>query len=173
MLEMVQSIPLPAVFALIGVAATAAPAAASWRTTEAPTYTAKVNGSTFSFFERSLKTKSIPDGFTDAYREMLSFKSFRDGWDGIESKKLFEGSVDAALEFLALLPADIASPEASASSDGTVDWYWRNGPHAATVTFHKSRRVAYFTLTSAAPAKNKFDFRDSIPQELVESLRRI
>ncbi len=115
----------------------------------------------------------IPIAFADAYREMLSFKKLADGWDGVGSERLFDRSVNTALAFLALLPPDVSAPEASASGDGTVDWFWRNGQYAATITFHKNGRVAYFVLSSEGPEKDAFELTDSVPAKLVESLRRL
>jgi len=121
--------------------------------------------------ERPWTRKVIPIAFADPYREMLSFKKLVDGWDGVGSERLFDRSVNSALAFLAMLPDDVPAPEASASGDGTVDWFWRHGQHAATVTFHKNGRVAYFVLSGKGPEKDAFELTNEIPPKLVESLR--
>jgi hypothetical protein len=127
----------------------------------------------FSNFRYNYWFKELPQEFAEPYREMLAFKSFKEGWDGAESMEVANESVNAVLAFLALLPSDMPSPEASAASDGTVDWYWRKGSRAATVTFYKNRKAAYFSITDDGSVKGAFDLVDKIPGELVESLRQL
>ena len=129
------------------------------------------NEATYSFIHAH--PRELPQAFAEPYRDMLSLKSFKDGWDGEGSKKVANDSVNAALAFLALLPPDVSPPEASAASDGTVDWYWRKGSMAATVTFYKDRRTAYFALTDAGSVKDAFRLIDKIPAPLIESLRQL
>ncbi|MGH9426776.1 MAG: hypothetical protein ACRD2L_10815 [Terriglobia bacterium] len=129
------------------------------------------NEATFSFIHAH--PRELPQAFAEPFRDMLSLKSFKDGWDGEGSKQIANDSVNAALAFLALLPSDVAPPEASAASDGTVDWYWRKGSKAATVTFYKDRKAAYFALTDAGSVKDAFRLIDKIPAPLIESLRQL
>ena len=68
----------------------------------------------------------VPLPLKDSHYEMLCYKSLEDGWDDVSSKGISADAVDVALAFLRLLPSDVSAPEASASGDGTVDWYWRN-----------------------------------------------
>ena len=128
---------------------------------------------TFSHLNFWRNFKELPQVFAEPYRDMLSLKTFKDGWDGDGSKQIANDSVNAALAFLAMLPSDVAPPEASASSDGTVDWYWRKGSKAATVTFYADRKTAYFALTDAGSVKDAFRLVDKIPAPLIESLRRL
>lgn len=114
-----------------------------------------------------------PLPFLEAHYEMLAYRDLEDGWDDISSVGVSRNAADLALEFLALLPSDLNPPEASASGDGTVDWFWRNGRYAATVTFYPNGRVAYFSMTGAGRTKDSFKFNGSIPSELVESLRQL
>ena len=93
-----------------------------------------------------------------------------DGWDNILNTEI--STVDMSLKILELLPSDLASPEMSASEDGTIDWYWRNDHHAAIITIYPSGLIAYFSMTDAGQVKNSFKFGDSIPAELIESLRQ-
>ncbi|MFG6549430.1 hypothetical protein ACGYLV_10250 [Sulfitobacter sp. M21595] len=131
------------------------------------------NRKSFSFFDRRSAFKEIPPKFSAAYREMLEFKSLPEGWDGAGSSRISDECINAALAFLALLPADVPAPDPSASGDGTVDWYWRKGSFAATVTFYSSQRAAYFALTGAGSAKDEFKLGDSVPRGLVEGLRAL
>lgn len=114
-----------------------------------------------------------PLPFLEAHYEMLAYRDLEDGWDDISSVGVSRNAADLALEFLALLPSDLNPPEASASGDGTVDWYWRNGRYAATVTFYPNGRVAYFSMNDAGRVKGSFKFSGSIPGELVESLQQL
>lgn len=116
---------------------------------------------------------SAPLPFVDAYYEMLSYKALEDGWDDFSSKGISAEAVDAALAFLALLPPDISPPDASASGDGTVDWFWRNDGRSAIVTFYPNGLVAYFAKTGAGRAKGRFKFSGSVPEDLVKSLLQL
>ena len=126
-------------------------------------------------FAASSPTAALPAPlpFLEAHYEMLAYRDLENGWDDISSVGVSRNAADLALEFLALLPSDLNPPEASASGDGTVDWYWRNGRYAATVTFYPNGRVAYFSMTDAGRVKGSFKFNGSIPGELVESLRQL
>ena len=114
-----------------------------------------------------------PFPFVDAYYEMLSYKGLEDGWDDVSSKGISAAAVDAALAFLTLLPPDVLPPDASASGDGTVDWFWRNDGRSAIVTFYSNGLVAYFAKTETGRVKGRFKFSGSVPGELVESLRQL
>jgi hypothetical protein len=145
-----------------------------WATTLAD-YSIRGSGVVQLNFATSTPTTALPAPlrFLEAHYEMLSYKALEDGWDDVSSKGISADAVDAALAFLALLPPDVSAPEASASGDGTVDWYWRNGRYAATVTFYPSGRVAYFAMTDAGRVKDSFKFSGSIPGQLVASLRQL
>lgn len=147
---------------------------AGWATTIAD-YSVLGRGLAHLNFAASSPTAALPAplAFLEAHHEMSSYRALEDGWDDISSEGICSDAVDVALAFLALLPHDVSAPEASASGDGTVDWYWRNGRCAATVTFYASGRVAYFAMTDTGSVKDSFKFSGSIPGELVESLRQL
>lgn len=162
---------------LAGIAVTTLPVLApqaSWAATLA-NYSVLGRGMLVPSFAAMSPTGSLPAplAFLEAHYEMLAYRDLEDGWDDISSVGISRDAADLALEFLALLPADLPPPEASASGDGTVDWYWRNGRHAATVTFYPNGRVAYFSMTDSGRVKDAFKFSGSIPSELVESLRQL
>ena len=162
---------------MAGVAVTALPvlvSQADWATTVAD-YSVLGRGMPPPSFAVLSPSTSLPAPlpFVEAHFEMLSYKNLENGWDDISSAGISSTAVYVALEFLALLPSDLTPPEASASGDGTVDWYWRKGRHAATVTFYPSGRIAYFSMTDAGRVKASFKFSGSIPVELIESLRQL
>ena len=181
MLELISQSPMPTTVVAVGLTVLIAATGSTVRGAVFPQkeerlYPANAQAKhdpTFSFFDFQREFKELPQAFAEPYREMLAFKAFKDGWDGIGSKGILDDSVNAALAFLALLPSDVLPPEASAASDGTVDWYWRKGSKAATVTFYKDRKAAYFALTDGGSAKDVFKLTDSIPGQLVESLRQL
>jgi hypothetical protein len=182
MLEIVNLSPLPTTevmvgltFVLMEVKGSAARGIVPPKKVERPARKAGLpqGGATFSYFDIRHGFKELPEAFAEPYREMLSFKTFNDGWDGEGSKQIANDSVNSALAFLALLPSDVAPPEASAANDGTVDWYWRKGNRAATVTFYADRKAAYFALTDAGSVKDAFRLVDKIPAPLIESLRQL
>ena len=110
---------------------------------------------------------------TEAWREMLSYKGLEDGWDGVESKGISDQTVSNALEFFALLPSDVREPEASPSSDGTVDWYWRSGEFGAIVTFFNTGKLVYFAKTEEGEIKGSKIFDNFIPEKLVKYLQKL
>lgn len=182
MLEIVNFGPMPTTDVMVGFASVIMAAKGTAARNISPAHRAERpaaenvrphRDSTFSFFDVRHSFKELPQTFVEPYREMLAFKSFKDGWDGEGSKEIANDSVDAALAFLALLPSDVPSPEASAASDGTVDWYWRKGGKAATVTFYNDRKAAYFALTDVGSVKDAFKLADKIPAPLIESLRQL
>jgi hypothetical protein len=128
-------------------------------------------GASGSFLITNSWSRPAPLPFIEAYSDMLSLLSNEEGWDGVESKPVSRKSVERALDFLSALPPDVPKPEASASSDGTVDWYWRAGSSAATVTFFETGNASYFSVTPAGSVKGKFKASGSIPDELISSLR--
>jgi len=139
----------------------------------APKEALRRNDQTANSLAQPWTEKVFPVAFVEAYRKMFSFRALAVGWDGHGSKAILDDSVNAALAFLAMLPSDLPPPEASAASDGTVDWYWRNGLNAATVTFYKDRKAAYFALIDNSGVKNGFKSFDEIPAPLIESLRQL
>lgn len=162
---------------LAGLAVATLPAFApheGWAETLAD-YSVLGRGTLIPSFAASSPNAALPAPlpFLEAHYEMLAYRDLEDGWDDISSLGVSRNAADLALEFLALLPPDLTPPEASASGDGTVDWYWRNGRYAATVTFYPNGRVAYFSMTNAGRVKDSFKFSGSIPGELVESLRQL
>lgn len=162
---------------LAGLAVTTLPVLApnaNWAATLAD-YSVMGRGMLAPSFSALSPNTSLPAPlpFLEAHYEMLAYRDLEDGWDDISSVGVSRNAADLALEFLSLLPSDLNSPEASASGDGTVDWYWRNGRYAATVTFYPNGRVAYFSMTDAGRVKDSFKFSGSIPGELVESLRQL
>lgn len=115
----------------------------------------------------------VPLTFLDAYNEMLSYRIPEDDLHETNSDQQHLVAINTAISFLALLPPEVSSPEASAAGDGTVDWYWRSGGQAATVTFYENGRIAYFALTDIGTVKDSFKFNGSIPIKLMESLLRL
>ena len=182
MLEIVRLGPKPTTSVMVGLAigimaadGSAASSNIPGQRAEPPAADRAVShrGPTFSYFEVRNTSKELPQVFVEPFREMLALKSLKDGWDGEQSKQISNGSVDDALAFLALLPPDVPPPEASAASDGTVDWYWRKDGKAATVTFYSGRKAAYFALTDHGSVKDAFTLSDSIPTQFIESLRQL
>ena len=182
MLEIVNLSPMPTTEVMVGltsvlmaVKSSAARGIVPTKKAEKPVAKAALppRDSTFNRFDFRHSFMELPQVFAEPYRDMLSLKMFKDGWDGEGSKRIANDSVNTALAFLALLPSDVAPPEASAASDGTVDWYWRKGSKAATVTFYSDRKAAYFALTDAGSVKDAFRLVDKIPAPLIESLRQL
>ena len=111
---------------------------------------------------------------SEGYREMLSYKELEDGWDDMSSQAISAEVIDTALAFFRCLPSEILEPEASASGDGTVDWYWRSGgSYTALVTFYPDSLVAYSAMTGSGSDKGRFKFSGSIPDGLIESLKQL
>ena len=136
-----------------------------------------ITGEDYSIWPCRDDVASVPTSMrrelSECYREMLSYKELEDGWDDISSQAIPAEVIDTALAFFRCLPSEILEPEASASGDGTVDWYWRNGAYTALVTFYPDSRVAYSAMTGSGSDKGRFKFSGSIPDGLIESLKQL
>ncbi|MEE9925823.1 MAG: hypothetical protein PBV01_21045 [Brucella anthropi] len=116
----------------------------------------------------------LPIQFVEAWREMESYKELSDGWDGPNSIKPTIQRIQSAQKFLGLLPPDIRTPEAMASADGTVGWFWRNKNIHAAVEFVAQYKYSYFARTSdkTKVARGKLTFDGvSVPSDLLDIIR--
>lgn len=145
-----------------------------WAAPSSQTYRWTLAAGTFTDIGKKIVPSELPEDFSAAAEEMRSYKDLADGWDGADSMSVDAEKVDGALAFLARLPRDIPAPEASAAGDGTVDWFWRNDKHAATITFYSRHRAAFFVLGTAGGVKGPLDLdQPELPAKLIEGLRNL
>lgn len=119
------------------------------------------------------KSHVLPTQFLEAQNEMASFGSLPPGWDGPGSVTPVRTAIGDALAFLRLLPASAPSPEATASADGSVGWYWRTPKAAISITFRSASKMAYYgEHRDFDAARGVVDFdRHSIPGDLFDVIR--
>jgi|GEM_PF-4616157 len=134
-----------------------------------------LNGSaaTLEVFAPVIVRSALPASFEEAIKDMKSFDLLQDGWDGVGSVKPNRSFIDAATAFVEALPLTAPAPEATASSDGAVGWFWDTDDVYATASFSTDGKYAYF-------ARNRADGRKvggiseaylrEIPQEFLEML---
>lgn len=119
-------------------------------------------------------TTALASHFLDAYEEMQEFRRLADGWDGFGSITPSGNVIDAAIDFLRSLPPNAPPPEASASADGTVDWFWRSANGMVTVNFSRERRIAYYGKVNGQVAQYAQTFDgSSIPDDLLSVIKLI
>lgn len=81
---------------------------------------------------------ALPWQFSEAMAEMREFGYLSAGWDGRGSVAPPIELIDEAIAFLRALPAEMLPPDASASADGTVMWYWDTPRLYASMSFMKA-----------------------------------
>lgn len=118
--------------------------------------------------------KPIAAHFEEAWNEMQEYQSLDDGWDGPESLAPSRSAIAASLSLLKRLPIDVLPPEATASADGAVGWFWKNENIYVSIEFLSSNQYAYFARTADKQkvAKGKVSLEvTSIPSTLMEIIR--
>lgn len=95
-------------------------------------------------FAPPLITVEMPTRYLNAAREMKSYSALEARWDGPGSERPAEETIESALLFLANLPDGLRSPDATASADGTVGWFWKTSDLFASVTFLREGRFSYY-----------------------------
>jgi len=114
-----------------------------------------LNGSAamLEMFKPIIVRSSLPASFEEAIKEMKSFELLQDGWDGVGSVKPNHSFIEAATAFVEALPPTAPAPEASASADGTVSWFWDTYDIYATASFSTDGKYAFFARNRADGTK--------------------
>ncbi|WP_175422147.1 PD40 domain-containing protein [Agrobacterium tumefaciens] len=133
------------------------------------------NGSaaTLEVFAPVIVRSALPASFDEAIKEMKSFEMLQDGWDGAGSVKPSRGFIEAATAFVEALPLTAPTPEASASADGAVSWFWDTDEIYATASFSSDGKYAYFARNRVNGTKVggvSETYLGEIPQEFLEIL---
>jgi hypothetical protein len=92
--QIVKSSPLPMNFAVIGLSAALAAGTANWPVRDTPAYVTPRDGSTFSYFEKSLKFGSTAQDFADSVARVYA--------------SLLQGQEPLGAEFEAIWDANVA-----------------------------------------------------------------
>lgn len=92
--QIVKSSPLPMNFAAIGLSAALAAGTANWPVRDTPAYVTPRDGSTFSYFDKSLKFGSTAQDFADSVARVYA--------------SLLQGQEPLGAEFEAIWDANVA-----------------------------------------------------------------
>lgn len=138
------------------------------QTARAPNYSATAKD--YSSDQVSL---ALPTAFQDAVSEMDSYRYLAEGWDGVGSVAAESSLVDAAISFIRAFPLDMAAPEASASADGSVSWFWNTDAVYATISFTRPGRFAFYATEKATGRKARGTgvLDNSVPQEFIDLIK--
>lgn len=135
------------------------------------------SGNNFSISSQQKTSASLPtekvlaEHMISAKAEMHSYEALTDGWDGQGSIAPDPSSIDTALEFIDALPFDIFPPEAGATPDGDVEWYWKTKNGVATVSI-SGRKISYYVRTRSGHVQGTQALvGQSVPHKLLSSLR--
>lgn len=112
--------------------------------------------------------------YLSALEEMESYRQLQDGWDGLDSVSPKDDVIDDAATFLENLPSGLMPPDATASADGLVGWFWRTPQFYASLTFLGEHRYAYFARSKVSGQSAKgigYADRNSIPNDLLQLLQ--
>ena len=119
----------------------------------------------------------IRSGRFDAIREVLTIfqECSRGNWDSEGAYPISARTVQEAVKFLNALPLTIETPEVIPEPMGAIGFEWRGERNSVFVaSVHGTRKMTYAGLFGLGVTNHgSEDFGDSIPGEIVESLRRL
>lgn len=110
---------------------------------------------------------------TDALIETYKDCSY-ENWDGYGAKPVNIDSVNEAREFISLIPSFFPKPEIVAEPSGEIGLEWYKGRNKIfAVSFNGKKTIAYAGLFGSNKTHGIEYFKGSIPQIIIENLRRL
>jgi hypothetical protein len=95
-------------------------------------------------------------------------------WDGAGAEPVSTKTIEKAQEFLSALPSDIPDPDVGPDPDGEVSFDWFAEPDwGVAVALNADGRLSYAAVFGANRAHGTEKFREEIPQQLLQILRRL
>jgi hypothetical protein len=77
--------------------------------------------------------------------ELLLYSSFKDGWDGSQSRAPADADINDAQTLLSRLPSGIPIPKPMLSSNGKVGLYWDTDKLFADIAFDGGGKFSLFS----------------------------
>jgi hypothetical protein len=94
------------------------------------------------------------------FAELLSYKTFRDGWDGEGSYAPCASDVDAAVEFVRLLKPMLPLPGAMLDPVGSVGLYWNTDKVYIDINFDRDGTVSFYLRDRNTGEESFYEGRD-------------
>ncbi|WP_141753187.1 hypothetical protein [Duganella sp. HH101] len=88
------------------------------------------------------------------FAELLSYKSFRDGWDGEDSVAPASSDVDCAIEFVRMLRSLLPLPGAMLDPKGDVGLYWNTDQAYADINFDRDGTMSFYLRNRSTGAES-------------------
>lgn len=77
--------------------------------------------------------------------ELLSYKSFKDGWDGVGSYAPTVGDIDAAIAFVEMLKPYLELPVPMVTSEGQIGLYWNTPFMYIDLNFESNGTISIYS----------------------------
>jgi hypothetical protein len=111
---------------------------------------------------------------TEALRE-FSRECGEDNWDGYGAKAVTAGAYEEAIALLNELPRELPVPQVVPEPDGSIGLEWDNGPNRIFSVGVSGKGVIVYAGMFGKGRKSHGTevFNDSLPENLVEQIKRI
>ena len=97
-----------------------------------------------------------------------------DNWDGYGADPINDDSYEDSLEFMIRFPDNIPIPEISVDPDGMVSFeWWESKRSVYSISFEKTREIAYAGLFGDEKIHGKDNFRTGIPESVLNNILRV
>lgn len=98
----------------------------------------------------------------------------RDNWDGYGAQGIEPRVSQLACRFLNTLPSAIPTPDVGVDPDGEISFEWIvSRDRQLTVSLSPESVLSYAGVYGSAAKHGKEEFDDTVPQELLEAIRRL
>lgn len=172
----VAPLPRPIDFAAHHLTTTLGILAAAVTGAISPTAGLSVTSVAAEAFSPKLWSVQLSDAMQVAVEEMEGYRGMDGGWDGVGSIAPDDATISNAEYFLGLLPYGTTAPEAMASADGDVGWYWKARGSRISVLFESGGKMAYFAQQNGKPvARGIYSLTGTtaLPADLLDALRTV
>ncbi|PPD56986.1 MAG: hypothetical protein CTY10_01195 [Methylotenera sp.] len=78
-------------------------------------------------------------------KQILSYSTLSDGWDGVGSLKPTQDAINTAEKFIELLPSGIPLPTPMLASDGEIGFYWDTESAYADLHLEEGGLISLYT----------------------------
>jgi hypothetical protein len=80
----------------------------------------------------------------NVFVELLSYKSFKDGWDGDGSRAPASGDIDAAIAFVEMLKPYLELPVPMVTAEGQIGLYWNTPFKYIDLNFESNGTISIY-----------------------------
>jgi len=117
--------------------------------------------------EQAIGVDSLSSRYYELRDELASFVDLPDNWDGYNGEAPQESTVEAAQQFLSLLPGDCLAPYAMVAGDGEVGFYWRDDERFINISFFDAEEAIVYARCSAI--QHPLHVTYTLPMDVIDS----